>query len=80
MMKRKWIQSTSQILLGHVERSPLWMYLQFFRKGSTGEMSSLPFVAGALNCAVWAKYGVAIAQPGNGRMDESFSIESSPRT
>jgi len=36
---------------------------EFFRKGSTGEMSSLPFVAGALNCAVWAKYGVAIAQP-----------------
>merc|ERR1712117_916380 len=36
---------------------------EFFRKGSTGEMSSLPFVAGALNCAVWAKYGMAIEQP-----------------
>jgi len=36
---------------------------EFYRKGSTGETSSLPFVAGALNCAVWAKYGAAVAQP-----------------
>ena len=40
------------------------VFLQFYRKGSTGETSSLPFVAGALNCAVWAKYGAAVAQPG----------------
>ena len=37
--------------------------LQFYRKGSTGDTSPLPFVAGALNCAVWTKYGVAIEQP-----------------
>ena len=46
------------------------LFLQFYRKGSTGETSSLPFVAGALNCAVWTKYGAAIAQPG---MNDGFS-------
>ena len=35
----------------------------FITKGSTGDASSLPFVAGALNCAAWFKYGVLIRQP-----------------
>ena len=30
------------------------------RKGTTGEASGLPFIAGALNCSVWLKYGLLI--------------------
>jgi len=30
------------------------------RKGTTGETSGLPFIAGALNCSVWLKYGLLI--------------------
>lgn len=33
------------------------------KKGSTGDASSAPFVAGALNTAVWCKYGYLIAEP-----------------
>ena len=32
----------------------------FVRKGTTGDASGLQFVAGALNCAVWVKYGFFI--------------------
>lgn len=32
----------------------------FVRKGTTGDASGLPFVAGAMNCAVWLKYGILI--------------------
>ena len=32
----------------------------YIRKGSTGEASGLPFVAGSLNCAIWLKYGLLI--------------------
>jgi hypothetical protein len=28
--------------------------------GSTGDISGLPFVVGALNCAVWLRYGLLI--------------------
>ena len=34
----------------------------FRLKGNTADMSSLPFVAGALNCAVWSTYGALIGQ------------------
>ena len=30
------------------------------RRGTTGEASGLPFIAGALNCSVWLKYGLLI--------------------
>ena len=32
----------------------------FIRKGTTGEASGLPFVAGGLNCIIWLKYGLLI--------------------
>ena len=33
------------------------------KKGTTGDASSAPFVAGALNTAIWCKYGYLIAEP-----------------
>ena len=30
------------------------------RKGNAGEASGLPFVAGAVNCAIWLKYALLI--------------------
>lgn len=39
------------------------MCVGFIRKRTTGEASCLPFVAGAVNCAAWFKYGVLIGQP-----------------
>ena len=35
---------------------------RFRSKKSTGDSSSIPFVAGALNCAIWTKYGFAIGE------------------
>lgn len=32
----------------------------FLRKGTSGEASGLPFVAGALNCGIWFKYALLI--------------------
>ena len=32
----------------------------FMRKGNAGEASGLPFVAGAVNCAIWLKYALLI--------------------
>lgn len=32
----------------------------YVRKGSAGESSGLPFVAGCLNCSIWLKYGLLI--------------------
>ena len=30
------------------------------RKGNAGDASGLPFVAGAVNCAIWLKYALLI--------------------
>ena len=32
----------------------------FIRKGSSGDASGLPFIAGALNCGIWLKYAFLI--------------------
>ena len=32
----------------------------YMRKGTSGDSSGLPFVCGALNCAIWLKYGLLI--------------------
>lgn len=32
----------------------------FMRKGNAGDASGLPFVAGAVNCAIWLKYALLI--------------------
>ena len=54
-----WIYVRRQFLI-----SDLLLFFQvvrgFMRKGNAGEASGLPFVAGAVNCAIWLKYALLI--------------------
>ena len=36
------------------------MCRKIIANGSIGDISGLPFVVGALNCAVWLRYGILI--------------------
>lgn len=35
----------------------------FYKRGHTGEISCIPFIAGVLNCSVWFKYGLLTEEP-----------------